>query len=52
MSRALQKMAQPVPYTLTSDAVNRHGYGVTKGKKTTSTGGGRAWTEEEVCYVT
>jgi len=30
------------------DAVNRHDYGVQKNRKQASTGGGRAWSEEEV----
>jgi hypothetical protein len=30
------------------DAVNRHDYGVQKNRKQASTGGGRAWSEDEV----
>lgn len=40
--------APPVAYTPTSDAMDRHEYGITKNRKTTSTGGGRAWSEDEV----
>lgn len=38
----------PQAFTPTSDAMGRHEYGVTKTRKTASTGGGRAWSEEEV----
>jgi len=31
------------------DAVNRHDFGVQKNRKPASTGGGRAWSEDEVC---
>jgi hypothetical protein len=31
-----------------SDALNRHQYAVQKVRKPASTGGGRAWSEEEV----
>lgn len=31
------------------DAVSRHDYGVQKNRKPASTGGGRAWSEDEVC---
>jgi hypothetical protein len=37
----------PGNYTPSSDAMSRHEYGVQKNKKS-STGGGRAWNEEEV----
>lgn len=40
--------APPAVYTPTSDAMDRHEYGITKNRKTTSTGGGRAWSEDEV----
>lgn len=40
---------QSAAYIPTSDASARHEYGVTKTRKTTSTGGGRAWSEDEVC---
>ncbi len=30
------------------DSVNRHDFGVQKTRKYSSTGGGRAWTEDEV----
>ncbi|KAG7138149.1 hypothetical protein HYQ45_004678 [Verticillium longisporum] len=38
-------------YTPTSDAMDRHDYGVTKTRKATSTGGGRAWSEDEEVYL-
>jgi hypothetical protein len=37
----------PTNYTPIGDAMSRHDYGVHKNKKS-STGGGRAWNEEEV----
>ncbi|KAK5635963.1 hypothetical protein RRF57_011675 [Xylaria bambusicola] len=37
-----------IPYTPTSDAHDRHEFGVTKNRKLASTGGGRAWSEDEV----
>ncbi|KAI2612029.1 uncharacterized protein GGS25DRAFT_517724 [Hypoxylon fragiforme] len=41
-----------VPYTPTSDALDRHEYGITKNRKmTASTGGGRAWSEDEEVYL-
>lgn len=33
------------------DAVNRHDYGVQKNRKQASTGGGRAWSEDEEVYL-
>lgn len=33
------------------DAMNRHDYGVHKNKKQASTGGGRAWSEDEEVYL-
>jgi len=33
------------------DAVNRHEYGVQKNRKAASTGGGRAWSEDEEVYL-
>ncbi len=47
MSPTLQ-MTAPAPYTPTSDAMDRHDYGVSKNRKAASTGGGRAWSEDEV----
>jgi len=35
-------------YHPTSDALDRHDYGITKNRKLASTGGGRAWSEDEV----
>ncbi|KAK4108956.1 hypothetical protein N656DRAFT_792190 [Canariomyces notabilis] len=43
--------SQLLPYTPTSDAMERHEYGVTKHRKATSTGGGRAWSEDEEVYL-
>jgi hypothetical protein len=34
--------------TTSTDAMDRHEYGVQKNRKQASTGGGRAWSEEEV----
>lgn len=36
-------------YTPTFDAVDRRDYGIKKHRKHPSTGGGRAWSEDEVC---
>jgi len=44
----MQMTAPTVAYTPTSDAMDRHEYGITKNRKATSTGGGRAWSEDEV----
>lgn len=43
--------APPAVYIPTSDAIDRHEYGVTKNRKTASTGGGRAWSEDEEVYL-
>jgi hypothetical protein len=48
MSPTMQMQAPAIPYTPTSDAMDRHEYGITKNRKTASTGGGRAWSEDEV----
>ncbi|KAI1204371.1 uncharacterized protein F4807DRAFT_335721 [Annulohypoxylon truncatum] len=41
-----------VPFTPTSDALDRHEYGITKNRKlAASTGGGRAWSEDEEVYL-
>lgn len=48
MSPIMPMTGHPAQYTPTSDAMDRHEYGVSKNRKTTSTGGGRAWSEEEV----
>lgn len=37
-----------MPYNPTSDVLERHEYGVAKNRKLASTGGGRAWSEDEV----
>jgi hypothetical protein len=39
------------PYTPISDAQDRHDAGVTKSRKAASTGGGRAWSEDEEMYL-
>ena len=36
------------PYIPSRDAMDRHDYGVAKNRKSASTGGGRAWSEDEV----
>ncbi|KAK0385944.1 hypothetical protein NLU13_7119 [Sarocladium strictum] len=41
----------PGMYTPTADVVDRHEYGVVKNRKPASTGGGRAWSEEEESYL-
>ncbi|KAK8035126.1 hypothetical protein PG993_010121 [Apiospora rasikravindrae] len=40
-----------VAYHPTSDALDRHDYGITKNRKLASTGGGRAWSEDEEVYL-
>ncbi|TPX18398.1 uncharacterized protein E0L32_011700 [Thyridium curvatum] len=44
-------MTAPSAYTPTSDLMDRHEYGVSKNRKTASTGGGRAWSEDEEVYL-
>ncbi|KAK6080790.1 hypothetical protein SCUP515_03391 [Seiridium cupressi] len=39
------------PYTPTSDVLDRHDYGISKNRKLASTGGGRAWSEDEEVYL-
>ena len=51
MSSTMHMTTPPVTYTPTSDAMDRHEYGVSKSRKVTSTGGGRAWSEDEVCFL-
>ncbi|KAI8961061.1 hypothetical protein F5Y11DRAFT_245169 [Daldinia sp. FL1419] len=53
MSPPLQlTTSSAMPYTPTSDVLDRHEYGVTKNRKlTASTGGGRAWSEDEEVYL-
>ncbi|KAK4039393.1 hypothetical protein C8A01DRAFT_16607 [Parachaetomium inaequale] len=51
MSPAMQMTGQHLPYTPRSDAMDRHDYGITKSRKTASTGGGRAWSEDEEAYL-
>ncbi|CAK7232115.1 hypothetical protein SCUCBS95973_008153 [Sporothrix curviconia] len=50
MSPTLQ-MASPATYTPTSDALDRHDYGINKNRKPSSTGGGRAWSDDEEVYL-
>ncbi|KAH8780858.1 hypothetical protein F5883DRAFT_406122 [Diaporthe sp. PMI_573] len=38
-------------YNPTSDVMDRHEYGITKSRKSSSTGGGRAWSEDEEVYL-
>ncbi|KAH8167442.1 hypothetical protein CIB48_g815 [Xylaria polymorpha] len=40
-----------IPYIPTSDAVDRHEFGISKNRKLASTGGGRAWSEDEEVYL-
>ncbi|KAI1174126.1 hypothetical protein F4777DRAFT_410920 [Nemania sp. FL0916] len=40
-----------VPYTPISDAIDRHEFGISKTRKLASTGGGRAWSEDEEVYL-
>ncbi|OWP02058.1 hypothetical protein B2J93_1530 [Marssonina coronariae] len=42
--------AAPSHYT-SVDAINRHDYGVQKARKPASTGGGRAWSDDEEAYL-
>lgn len=48
MSPTTQMNPPPTGYIPTSDAMDRHEYGVSKNRKAASTGGGRAWSEDEV----
>jgi hypothetical protein len=52
MSSIMNTSARNVSSTYTpSDVIDRHNYAVQKNRKTASTGGGRAWSEEEVCHT-
>lgn len=51
MSPTMQLAPHTTTYTPTSDAMDRHEYGVTKNRKAASTGGGRAWSEDEVRFT-
>ncbi|KAH6839547.1 hypothetical protein B0I37DRAFT_236281 [Chaetomium sp. MPI-CAGE-AT-0009] len=51
MSPAMQMTGQHAPYTPRSDVMDRHDYGITKSRKPASTGGGRAWSEDEEAYL-
>ncbi|KAM0430963.1 hypothetical protein ACHAPT_005597 [Fusarium lateritium] len=47
-----QQIAQAAaPYIPSRDSMDRHEYGVTKSRKASSTGGGRAWSDEEEAYL-
>ena len=48
MSPAMQMTGHHAPYAPRSDVIDRHDYGITKNRKPASTGGGRAWSEDEV----
>jgi hypothetical protein len=48
MSPTLQLAGPSTLYTPLSDVLDRHDYGITKNRKPASTGGGRAWSEDEV----
>lgn len=49
MSPTMAMTMAPAMYTPTTDVMERHEYGITKHhRKTSSTGGGRAWSEDEV----
>ncbi|KAI5457596.1 hypothetical protein BGZ63DRAFT_416741 [Mariannaea sp. PMI_226] len=41
----------PTPFMPTRDVMDRHDYGITKMRKASSTGGGRAWSEDEEQYL-
>ncbi|KAF5664158.1 hypothetical protein FHETE_7209 [Fusarium heterosporum] len=46
------QMAQvAAPYIPARDSMDRHDYGITKSRKASSTGGGRAWSDEEESYL-
>ncbi|KXH26117.1 hypothetical protein CSIM01_13749 [Colletotrichum simmondsii] len=51
MSPTMQLAPHTATYTPTSDAMDRHEYGITKNRKAASTGGGRAWSEDEEVYL-
>ncbi|EFX05193.1 hypothetical protein CMQ_7755 [Grosmannia clavigera kw1407] len=45
------QVASSFTYTPTCDAIDRHDYGVSKNRKPASTGGGRAWSDDEEVYL-
>ncbi|KAL8343122.1 hypothetical protein RB598_004461 [Gaeumannomyces tritici] len=51
MSPTMHMTAPVAHYQPTSDMMDRHEYGVMKSRKTASTGGGRAWSEDEEVYL-
>lgn len=52
MSPTMTMAMHSAMYTPTNDVMERHEYGITKHhRKNSSTGGGRAWSEDEVCEI-
>ncbi|KAL2189228.1 hypothetical protein L209DRAFT_681454 [Thermothelomyces heterothallicus CBS 203.75] len=51
MSPTMHMTGHHAPYTPRSDAIDRHDYGINKNRKAASTGGGRAWSEDEEAYL-
>lgn len=52
MSPAMAMTMPTAMYTPSFDTMDRHDYGIKKHRKSASAGGGRAWSEDEVCvYV-
>ncbi len=51
MSPPMELTHSNMAYIPTSDALERHEFAVTKHRKTASTGGGRAWSEDEVSGI-
>ncbi|AEO57266.1 hypothetical protein MYCTH_2061546 [Thermothelomyces thermophilus ATCC 42464] len=51
MSPTMHMTGHHVPYMPRSDAIDRHDYGINKNRKAASTGGGRAWSEDEEAYL-
>lgn len=45
--QTLSNSAHHTSSRYTSDAIDRHDFGVQKNRKPASTGGGRAWSEDE-----
>lgn len=48
MSSTMAMTLSTAMYTPKFDAMERHDYGIKKHRRAPSTGGGRAWSEEEV----
>lgn len=51
MSPTMAMTAPSAVYMPTSDVTDRHDYAVNKSRKAASTGGGRAWSEDEVSQL-